>query len=214
MFGPIYIHSSNDEYVKSIYGDTIEEITDLSLKNYFEQNNCKIVDEEMNEINKIKSEDPFYIKIEGPRNYFVQATISTNLKKLYTKLYTSDNSKKQYIILDSRDLVVKSIKSIIGIDVEYSDVYINFLNADNEEIKNISYYIYDENGEIVQNIDGFSKNGSSISLPAGKYYVQQYDAPSGYIINQTKYELNITGEEEKIELNITNDSIYSLTKNY
>ena len=192
MFGPIYIHSSNDEYVKSIYGDTIEEITDLSLKNYFEQNNCKIVDEEMNEINKIKSEDPFYIKIEGPRNYFVQATISTNLKKLYTKLYTSDNSKKQYIILDSRDLVVKSIKSIIGIDVEYSDVYINFLNADNEEIKNISYYIYDENGEIVQNID----------------------APSGYIINQTKYELNITGEEEEIELNITNDSIYSLTKNY
>ena len=214
MFGPIYIHSSNDEYVKSIYGDTIEEITDLSLKNYFEQNNCKIVDEEINENNKIKSEEPFYIKIEWPRNYFVQATISTNLKKLYTKLYTSDNSKKQYIILDSRDLVVKSIKSIIGIDVEYSDVYINFLNADNEEIKNISYYIYDENGEIVQNIDGFSKNGSSISLPAGKYYVQQYDAPSGYIINQTKYELNITGEEEEIELNITNDSIYSLTKNY
>ena len=48
----------------------------------------------------------------------------------------------------------------------------------------------------------------------GKYYIQQYDAPDGYIINQTKYELNITGEEEKVEINIVNDSIYSLSKSY
>ena len=67
---------------------------------------------------------------------------------------------------------------------------------------------------MLQDVDGFSNNNTPICLPIGKYYIQQYDAPDGYIINQTKYELNITGEEEKVEINIVNDSIYSLSKSY
>ena len=212
--GPIYIYPTSDEYMKRVYGEELEETSDLSLKSYFEQNKCSIVDENMNEISKVEANQPFYVKIDGPRNYFVQVTISTNLKRPFTKIYSSDNSKKQYIILDSRDLVIKSIKSIASENVEFSQAYIKFFNTKQEDIENVSYRIYGENGQMLQDVDGFSNNNTPICLPIGKYYIQQYDAPDGYIINQTKYELNITGEEEKVEINIVNDSIYSLSKSY
>ena len=212
--GPIYIYPTSDEYMKRVYGEELEETSDLSLKSYFEQNKCSIVDENMNEISKVEANQPFYVKIDGPRNYFVQVTISTNLKRPFTKIYSVDNSKKQYIILDSRDLVIKSIKSIASENVEFSQAYIKFFNTKQEDIENVSYRIYGENGNVLQDVDGFSNNNTPICLPIGKYYIQQYDAPDGYIINQTKYELNITGEEEKVEINIVNDSIYSLSKSY
>ena len=212
--GPIYIYPTSDEYMKRVYGEELEETSDLSLKSYFEQNKCSIVDENMNEISKVEANQPFYVKIDGPRNYFVQVTISTNLKRPFTKIYSVDNSKKQYIILDSRDLVIKSIKSIASENVEFSQAYIKFFNTKQEDIENVSYRIYGENGNVLQDVDGFSNNNTPICLPIGKYYIQQYDAPDGYIINQTKYELNITGEKEKVEINIVNDSIYSLSKSY
>ena len=211
--GPIYIYPTSDEYMKKVYGETLDETSNLSLKSYFEQNKCSIIDENMNEISSVEANQPFYVKIDGPRNYFIQVTISTNLKRPFTKIYSSDNSKKQYIILDSRDLVIKSIKSIASENVKFAKAYIKFFNTQQEDIENVSYRIYDENGQMLQDVDGFSNNNTPICLPIGKYYIQQYDVPDGYIINQTKYELNITGEE-KIEINIVNDSIYSLSKSY
>ena len=60
--GPIYIYPTSDEYMKKVYGETLDETSNLSLKSYFEQNKCSIIDEKMNEISSVEANQPFYVK--------------------------------------------------------------------------------------------------------------------------------------------------------
>ena len=103
-----------------------------------------------------------------------------------------------------------------GIYVAYNNVDtakldIDFKNQKGEEITGTKYYIYDENGNLIQNITGFA--GKNIhELPLGKYYVQQYSTDSIYLVNSNKYEVELNKKGETVKLEITNDSLSSLFK--
>lgn len=87
-------------------------------------------------------------------------------------------------------------------------VSISKVDADTEELlPNAGFRIYDVNGKIVQ--EGYTdKNGNvEFELEFGTYFYQEFDAPEGYEIDDTKYEFSITEDGKVISVVMTNKAI-------
>ena len=74
-------------------------------------------------------------------------------------------------------------------------------------LEGVKFKIYDANDNQIEEIET-DKQGKAISsmLPRGLYKVKESKANDWYIIDESKYEVNITKDNEIVELNLTNKS--------
>jgi uncharacterized surface anchored protein len=87
---------------------------------------------------------------------------------------------------------------------------ISKVDADTEQLlPNAGFRIYDVNGEVI--LEGYTdENGvAEFELEFGTYYYQEFDAPEGYQIDDTKYEFSITEDGQIISVMMTNKKIPS-----
>lgn len=85
----------------------------------------------------------------------------------------------------------------------------NFINGKKagSEIPNVEFQIYDDNGNYIEQIKT-DENGIAISnkLELGKYKIKEVKANEDYELNDMLYNVEITKNEQIIELSITNKS--------
>ena len=85
---------------------------------------------------------------------------------------------------------------------------ISKVDADTEELlPDAGFRIYDVNGEVIK--EGYTdKNGNvEFDLEFGTYYYQEFDAPDGYEVDDTKYEFSITEDGKVVSVIMTNKKI-------
>ena len=92
------------------------------------------------------------------------------------------------------------------------DVKISFLNDVGEKITKLKYKLYDENGKVLQDNDGYS-GWNEYRLPLGKYYVEIYDVPDEYFLNSNRYDIDLTKEGDMVKLEIKVDSLEAFLNN-
>ncbi len=205
FYGPMIINSENDEITKLIVKDEkpLNNITVNSLKG-----NAVVVNEEFKETSDIKLGENFYIKFDSLDEYFVDLTVQINHYSLQSKIYASqDSTKKKYVLLDKTEVANKNVVSLYK-NVDIGTLDIDFLNTKGEEIKSgYKYKIYNQDGKLIHDVNGAFKKDEKWTLPLGKYYVQEYKIGDKYLLNNNKYEVNITKKDEEVNLKIINESL-------
>ena len=210
LIGPYYTREELDDFTKLILEDSNVSTTDLSLKSINGEVKAEIVDKDGNVISRVNTGEPFYVRISGSDAYFLHLTFAINSQNIYAQIYASAGNKKQYITVEGSSHIYQSIISLYN-KVDYAKLNIDFVNEKGEEITGTNYYIYDEQGNVIQDVDGFGGK-NIIELPLGKYYVQQYKTDSDYFVNNNKYEVTLAEKEKEVTIKIQNDSIGNLVK--
>ncbi len=85
---------------------------------------------------------------------------------------------------------------------------ISKVDADSEELlPNAGFRIYDVNGEVIR--DGYTDKTGNVEfdLEFGTYFYQEFEAPEGYEVDDTKYEFSITEDGQIISVLMTNKKI-------
>ena len=108
-----------------------------------------------------------------------------------------DNTMYEFEIVEDGQNV---IKNMINYYIKGS-LKIYKLDDKNEPLQGAKFSIYDENGNVVDNIVS-DENGIALSkdLPYGTYYYKEIEAPDGYVLDNTEYKLDINS-------NIVNEAV-------
>lgn len=206
IYGPITINVTTDEITKKIMGDKYNPITEIDLKNYLEGSSAVAIDKDGNTITSIKNTETFYLKFDSTDKIFSQLKVTSNNNYLYARIYETLECDKKYVTLEPYDISYISVLTIAN-NMSMGNVNISFKTASEESVEEISYYIYDENDKLIQDINGFSTN-YEFNLPVGKYYIKIYDTPKDYFIS-SKHEFEVK-ENETTDLSLTVDSLKDL----
>lgn len=85
---------------------------------------------------------------------------------------------------------------------------ISKVDADTEELlPDAGFRIYDVNGKVIKE-GSTDKNGNvEFDLEFGTYFYQEFDAPDGYEVDDTKYEFSITEDGKVVSVIMTNKKI-------
>ena len=85
-------------------------------------------------------------------------------------------------------------------------IVISKMDADSEKLlPDAGFRIYAADGETVVKEGRTDKNGvCEFELEFGKYYYQEFDAPDGYKIDDTKYEFSISEDGQVVSVVMTN----------
>ena len=85
---------------------------------------------------------------------------------------------------------------------------ISKVDADTEELlPDAGFRIYDVNGKVIKE-GRTDKNGNvEFDLEFGTYFYQEFDAPDGYEVDDTKYEFSITEDGKVVSVIMTNKKI-------
>ena len=85
---------------------------------------------------------------------------------------------------------------------------ISKVDADTEELlPDAGFRIYDVNGEVIKEGYTDKKGNVEFDLEFGTYYYQEFDAPDGYEVDDTKYEFSITENGKVVSVIMTNKKI-------
>ena len=159
----------------------------------------------MNKVENVKAGDIFYFQIVGEDSYLANIIICKKASFLASDVYKNKTSKNRYVILDTYQSEYKKLYPISrGIDSGRLRVYV--LDKDGNTLSQAKYYILNSKKEIIMDISGFSVD--SIKLPIGKYYVKEYYAPDGYLLNSNEYEVEFTNLDEEKEVKILQDKLF------
>lgn len=113
-----------------------------------------------------------------------------------------------HVVLSSEQLTasIQSFGEIIDDSQNY--IHIRLMNELNEGIAEVSFGIYDANGNLIDTIVT-DENGNATSkyLKPGKYYLQQLDTINGYLLNPQKYWFEIGADNNELEYKIVNQKI-------
>lgn len=79
---------------------------------------------------------------------------------------------------------------------------------ENTPLANVSFYVYDEQGELVADITT-NENGKALTqeLPLGKYYIKEYKTQEGYKLLEEIVEVSIEESEDIVQVNILNENV-------
>lgn len=80
--------------------------------------------------------------------------------------------------------------------------------SDGTLLPNVGFRIRNEQGEIVS--EGYTNENGVVEfdgLKRGKYTYQEFEAKSGYILDETEYPFEITKEQAVVQVNITNKKV-------
>ena len=193
--GPYSATTDTDNNTKRIMGEKFNPTIEINAKSYFPNTNAIISDKDGNELKEVSNGQEFYIKINGIEKAFSQFKLSGKTYVLRARIYKNNENKKQYVVLEPKEIEYSDIISIIN-NLDTGKFNVNFKDDEGEEISGVKYYIYDENDQFIQDID--SNGIYDFDLPVGKYYIKLYEIPDGYFINGEKFEFEITKNNESV----------------
>ena len=85
---------------------------------------------------------------------------------------------------------------------------ISKVDAETEELlPGAGFRIYDVNGEVIREGVTDKEGNVEFDLEFGTYYYQEFDAPDGYEVDDTKYEFTITEDGQVVSVIMTNKKI-------
>lgn len=173
------IYSMKDEFLGEYTTDEKGEINFDILKNLGMKNGQKV---------KIQ-------EVETLDNYYMDSKDTTKIVEI--------NYDKENIVVFENEKVKGKIK-IIKTSGEYSEFNGYAIGT---FLKDAIFEIYDENGNLVQELitNGYGEVLSK-DLLKGKYYIKEKKAPEHYILDDNIYEIEIKEHNEIVTLNLKNSS--------
>lgn len=187
--GPYSATTDTDNITKKIMGENFNSTIEVDAKSYLPDTSAIVSDKDGNELKEVKNGQEFYIKINSTDKIFSQFKLLGKTYVLRARIYKNNENKKQYIVLEPKEIKYSDITSIID-NFDTGRFNVNFKDDKGEKLSGIKYYIYDENDQFIQDI---GSNGIyKFDLPVGKYYIKLYEIPDGYFINGEKFEFEIT----------------------
>lgn len=213
LIGPFYTKTTIDDDLKTFHKNSPELLnytTTFKVNSFYDESKAYTVDKDGNEISNVKTGEPFYVKIVGNEKYFSQLNVEVNAEVLYTRIYSAGDKQKRYAVLTPKDLVSKTVTAMYD-NVEVADLKLNFKDGEGNEVYGIKYKLYNEAEKLLQDVDGYSKS-NEFRLPLGKYYIEIYDVPKDYLLNQNRYEANLVSDDDSVSLDINIDSLDSFLK--
>ena len=166
-------------------------------------------DKETNELIKDKGNK---VLINNREYEFVDGVISLRLGEGNYTVKEINSSDGYYINNDELKFTVESDSGVKDIDF-YNEkikgkVDIKKTNEDGEFLSNVKFEIYDEKGNIVDEITTTNKEyDSSVILPLGRYTLKEVKTLNGYELDNKVYNVSLTNENnsdpivtKKIEL--------------
>ncbi|MBP3881528.1 MAG: hypothetical protein J6E40_05080, partial [Lachnospiraceae bacterium] len=136
---------------------------------------------------------------------------TVTFKLRYGKYTVAEYRPPEGYVLDDTPLAfeIKEDGQALSFDMENLKItgklVISKADADTEKLlPNAGFRIYDVNGEVVKEGYTNSKGICEFTLEFGKYYYQEFDAPDGYEIDDTKYEFSITEDGKVVSVVMTN----------
>ncbi len=136
-----------------------------------------------------------------------------NIKELMAKegyIKDLENHKLEVNVNDLKEITLVNEKQKGYIQINKKTKEYNELTTYNENtpLKDVSFYIYDINGKLVDDITT-DKYGKAITskLEIGKYYIQEYKTQSGYKVLEERVEVEISQNDEIVQVNILNENV-------
>ena len=88
------------------------------------------------------------------------------------------------------------------------ELVISKMDAETEALlPGAGFRIYDEKGEVIREGVTDEKGNVRFDLEYGTYYYQEFDAPDGYEVDDTKYEFKITEDGQVVSVVMTNKKL-------
>lgn len=207
VIGPFKYESTIDEYtMEYLNGEYVLNIY-FDVKSFIDESQVMIVDEEGNEVKSVKSGESVYIKFNNNEEIFSILRTEAKTKYLYSRIYKTNECKKKYVTLESKELSYVNIMPLIN-NLKSGSTKISFLDDNKNVVSGVSYYVYDHKDQKLIDIDGYGAEDEFV-LPVGKYYIKIYDVPEDYFPNGETFEFEIT-ENETYEVNVHMDSLKGL----
>lgn len=133
----------------------------------------------------------------------------------YGKYTVSEYKAPEGYVLDETPYAFEVTKDgqVITVDMANTRIsgklVISKVDADTEQLlPNAGFRIYAADGKTVVKEGRTDKKGvCEFQLEFGKYYYQEFDAPEGYKIDDTKYEFSITEDGKIVSVVMTNKKI-------
>jgi TQXA domain-containing protein len=207
IVGPFTSITETDEYTKAILKDSYNPYSEVDVKSFIDNTKAVVLDENGNEVSNVENGEKFYIKIEGTEKIFSQFKISSYDKYLVAYIYSTKENKKKYVLLEDEDITFIDVNSIFN-NVDNGTIKIAFKTEDDEYIDDVGYYIYDENDNLIQEIEGYLHE-YYFTLAEGNYYIKVYDVPKGYFLEDDVLKFTVTKNEES-SLDVYMDSTIGL----
>ncbi len=131
--------------------------------------------------------------------YYIKELNTLEGYKLDDKFYKVDLKYK-----DDKTYIINENIEIINNKVLCDIVYIS--SKEDKKLKDVEINVYDENDNLVFS-GKTDENGEVIitDLPYGKYYIKQIKVPSGYILNEEKYEFYVNDSTCIGKIDVTNE---------
>lgn len=211
LIGPFYTHTIPDKYLEMYLDESYRFTTKFNATSFYEDSEVYTCDKDGNKLSEIETGKAFYVKVIGNERYFAQLNVSVYSKIIYTRIYSGGTNQKKYAVLSDKNNIAKTVTALEE-NVKTRDVKISFLNDAGEKVTELKYKLYNEDGKVLQDNDGYS-GWNEYRLPLGKYYVEIYDVPDEYFLNSNRYDIDLTKEGDMIELEIKVDSLEAFLNN-
>ena len=223
--GDYYFTKSLNGPRLEIYTGAIKEINDL-VDNYTK---LPSFDEEYTIISGnslILEKDFSNIKVEGENfslennkltiNPTIEKTYTYNISKednVYNKPYIFYNSKDSQNLIKTGDLpkVTTSFKvNVIKTEIELTKIdkdTKSILPKGEASLDGAIYSLYDENNNLIKDLEIINNQAIISNIPFGKYYLKEKQSGTGYLVDTNTYEINITKEKSKHQVIVENKVI-------
>lgn len=118
--------------------------------------------------------------------------------------YVVDDTKYEFTITENGQIfsVIMTNSKITG------KLVLSKVDAETEELlPGAGFRIYDEDGEVIREGVTDDKGNVEFDLEYGTYYYQEFDAPDGYEVDDTKYEFSITEDGQVVSVVMKNKKL-------
>lgn len=200
------LDSQNENYKTKIYNVTVLPKIIESLIKIEGGENVKVLDESNQPKNTFTNTDK--IKISIPKDSMQNASIKLSAKLQNYETYISCNTQD----LDTTYIIVEKTYTNVEKQIKIKNEEIStikIINLDNETkvaIQGNTFELLDKNYGVIKNDIITDENGEYIipNIPKDKYYLRQTSVIDGYSKNGMLIEIDITGKEELVKININN----------
>ena len=204
LVGPIAYYTITDNTTKEIMGDAYNPSVNIDVVSHVEGSQAFAINENGEKVTSVENGETFYIKIIGTEKVFTQCKVTSTEYFLRSEIYEQLNSKKKYVLLEPQERIYEDVVAAYH-NVDVGNVNLNFKTEDGSDVEIVSYKIYDENHHLIQDMKNSGAEYGFV-LPVGKYYIEVYDVPEKYFLENSNREFEITKDAET-DLEIIFDSL-------